>query len=307
MATVRPQKPARDAKKPAKRAIVMPHMQVTRYDRVSSFMMSLIMAVMLGVGFIILHWFSIRKPPPLELVPLEMLMGGGYEDGSPDETLHVESPEEVNPNASPVDEEVEQEELMETLETVVELSDRATKQIEQVTPSTGSAGTPGSAVGTGGRPLGMGGGSGGGVAPHLRWFIRFNEASTTEYAKQLDFFKIELAVYYPNSGKLTYVRGLAGGAPVVTQKDRWDDERIYFRWAGGPRERIDRELLRKAGVDATGGQIFQFYDNDTVRLLLTIELQHANRKQEEIRRTYFAVLPQGTGYTFAVTQQTYLR
>ncbi|MEZ6068517.1 MAG: hypothetical protein R3B90_23030 [Planctomycetaceae bacterium] len=76
---------------------------------------------------------------------------------------------------------------------------------------------------------------------------------------------------------------------------------------GGAREAIDRDLLKKAGVDTAGGQIFQFYPDDTVRLLGTIEIQYANRSPKEIRRTYFSVLPQGGGYTFTVTQQTYLR
>ncbi|MEZ6068516.1 MAG: hypothetical protein R3B90_23025 [Planctomycetaceae bacterium] len=124
------------------------------------------------MGVIVAHWFNIRKPPPLELVPLEMVIGGGFEDGNPDETLQVESPEEPNPNASPVDESVEQEELMETLETVVELSDRASKQVQQVSATTDSSGTPGSAVGTGGRPLGAGGGPGAGIPAYQRWMIR---------------------------------------------------------------------------------------------------------------------------------------
>lgn len=307
MATTPAQRGQRTGSKPAPRTFAPPVMRVTRYDRVSSFMMSLILGTVGAVCFVVLQWYAIRKPPPLELVPLEMVVGGGYEDGNPDETLQVESPEQVDPNASPVDEQVEQEELMEVLETVVELSDRATKQVQQVQASQ-STGTPGSAVGTGGRPLGSGGGPGGGIPAHQRWYIRFNESSTAEYAKQLDHFGIELAVFYPTSGKIAYAKNFsAKPPPKPIVKEKWDDDRIYFKWSGGPRERIDRELLQKSGVDPAGGQIFQFYPNQTIQLLGTIEQNFANRSAKEIRRTYFVVTPQGGGYTFTVTRQTYLR
>lgn len=283
-------------------------MRVTRYDRVSSFMMALVISIALGVVLVVAHWFNIRRPPPLELIPLEMVdIGGGFEDGNPDETLQVESPEEVNPNASPVDEQLEQEELMETLETVVELSERATKQMQQVMAATDSTGTPGSAVGTGGRPLGAGGGPGAGIPAYQRWYIRFSEASATEYARQLDHFGIELAVFFPSTKKMVYAKGFASGSPTITNKEGWNDDRVYFKWSGGPRERIDRELLQRSGVNAAGGQIFQFYPDRTVQLLGTIEQNYANRSSKEIRRTYFAVIPQGSGFSFAVTRQTYLR
>jgi hypothetical protein len=307
MASSSAQRGQRSSGKQPPRTFAPPVMRVTRYDRVSSFMMSLIMGTIAAVGFVVLQWYAIRKDPPMELVPLEMVVGGGYEDGNPDETLQVESPEEVNPNASPVDEQVEQEELMEVLENVVELSDRATKQVQQVQASTESTGTPGSAVGTGGRPLGSGGGAGGGIPAYQRWYIRFNESSSTEYAKQLDHFGIELAVFFPGSGKVSYAKGFSSGAPSPYHKTKWEDDRIYFKWSGGPRERIDRELLQKAKIDAAGGQIFQFYPDQTIQLLGTLEQNYANRSAKEIRRTYFVVTPQGGGYTFTVTRQTYLK
>jgi hypothetical protein len=293
------------AAQPAPKAIAPPVMRVTRYDRVSSFMWALIGGTLLAVGFVVIQWYAIRKPPPIELVPLEMVLGGGYEDGNINDTFEVQSPEQVDPNAA-VLEDQQQQELTESLETVIELSDRAMQQVQQVmSQSENTAGTRGSAVGKGGRPLGSGGGPGSGIPAYQRWYIRFNEASSTDYAKQLDHFGIELAVFYPGSGKLSYAKNFSS-TPTVTHKDKWEDDRVYFKWSGGPRERIDRELLQKAGISPSGGQIFQFYPNQTVQLLGTIEQSFANRPAKEIRRTYFVVNPQGGGYTFAVTRQTYL-
>jgi len=300
-----PTKRSPSSGKSVRREVRLPQMRYTTYDRVSSFMMALVIGILLTVLFIVSQWWAIRKPPPLEMIAMEMVVGGGFEDGNPNETLQVESPEAPDPNASPVNEEVEQAELMETLENVVELSDRATKQVQQVMAQQSTTGHPGSAVGTGGRPLGSGGGPGSGIPAYQRWFIKFSEASTAEYAKQLDHFGIELAVFSPTTGKLTYVKGFSGASAVRTV-DKWNDERVYFRWSGGPRERIDRELLQKAGVQSAGGQIFHFYPDATIQLLGTLEFRHANRSAKEIRRTYFVVVPEGGGYTFVVTKQTYL-
>ncbi len=299
MSTTQAKSSSAKKKRRRKKSPPLPVMKVTRYDRVSSFMIALVLGMVIVVSVIIAHWLDIRKPEALELIPIELIdMGGGDPDGQPDETLLVESPEDINPNASPVDEAIEEEELTETLENVVELADRATKQVEQVQASTDASGTPGSAVGTGGRPLGEGPGQGGGVSPWVRWVIRFNESSPTVYAKQLEHFGIELAVYYPGQNKLTYLSGKTVNG--------FQDERIYFRWAGGSRERIDRQLFQQKGINTSGGQIYHFYPNKTVQLLATIERDFRNRSAKEIRRTYFSVVKQGSGYTFVVTRQTYL-
>ena len=299
MATAPSQQRSSKSKKNRKKAAPLPVMKVTRYDRVSSFMIALVLGMILVVSVIIAYYLEIRKSDTIELIPIEMIdMGGGDPDGQPDETLHVESPEDINPNASPVDEAIEEEELTETLENVVELADRATKQVERVTANTDASGTPGSAVGTGARPLGEGPGSGGGVSPWVRWVIRFNESSTTEYAKQLNHFGIELAVYNPASNKLTYLSGKTTNG--------FKDERIYFQWAGGARERIDRQLFQQKGINTSGGKIYHFYPNKTVQLLATVERDYRNRNAKEIRRTYYSVVKQGSGYTFLVTKQTYL-
>ena len=41
--------------------------------------------------------------------------------------------------------------------------------------------------------------------------------------------------------------------------------------------------------------------------LARLEQSYANRPVKDIRRTYFTVVPQRGGYTFAVTRQTYFR
>jgi hypothetical protein len=285
-------------------------MRVTAYDRVSSFMMSAVLAAILTVIAIVCWWYATRPAPEPVLVPIDFVAGGGYEDGSPDETLNVESPEEENPNASPVEEQTDEQQIEEVLDAVVELSDRATEQVEQVLASDATTGgTPGSYRGTGGRPLGEGGGAGGGVARENRWFVKFaDQESMEEYSKQLDFFGIELGVIYPQRSELVYVSKFSQATPTKrVVKTGKGEMRLYMTWQGGQRKAADTKLLQKAGVDLAGGILVHFYPAQTEQLLAQAERSYANRPEREIRRTYFVIVPRGGGYSFAVTHQTYFR
>ena len=67
----------------------------------------------------------------------------------------------------------------------------------------------GSKAGSGSRPLGSGPGEGG-IPRHQRWFIRFAQGSSlTEYAKQLDFFGIELGALFAAQKRLVYVKNFS--------------------------------------------------------------------------------------------------
>lgn len=302
MSTSAPPAPSRQSKHPA------PVLRVTFYDRFSSFMMATVLALIVTVLGIVVWWLNTRRPENMTLVPIELIEDpGGFEDGSPDETLHVESPEDPIPNASPVEEEMEEELIEETLETVVELADRATQQVQDVMssdPVTG--GTPGSAVGTGGRPLGDGPGTGG-LPREQRWFIKFgDEKSVDEYAKQLDFFGIELGALFPDRGELIYLSQMST-SPTPRSVRTGNDERLYMNWQGGSRRSADAELFERGGVNAASAVVLHFYPRALEERLARLEAEYSNRPIKEIRRTYFVVINQGAGYSFAITQQHYFR
>jgi hypothetical protein len=116
---------------------------------------------------------------------------GGFEDGSPDETLRVDSPEPEARDAIPAESVADEVEIAEAVEAVVEMSETATQQVQQqFDKGIQNSGKVGSAKGTGRRALGFGPGNGG-IPREQRWFVKFGDrASLDEYAKQLDFFKI---------------------------------------------------------------------------------------------------------------------
>jgi hypothetical protein len=280
--------------------VPQPYLKVTRHDKISATMYVIVitLTVLAILALMRVEW----EEPPIQLVPMQFVADGGYEDGNPDETLLVESPFEETPNPSPVEEVIEEDTLQEVLENVVELSNTASEQAVQVTSTEAlNSGTPGSARGTG-RPLGTGGGRYGGIPAEERWFIRFADGSSVdEYARQLDFFGIELGVLLP--GRLVFISNMSTTPRVREVATGSGEERLYMTWQGGNRKDADVKLFQRAGIDASQGTIFHFYPPATEQLLATLEVQYAGRRTQEIRRTYFVVARGGDGFVFNVTRQ----
>lgn len=285
-----------------------PVLRDTLYDRVSSWSIALFVGLAGLCLCVVTIWISNRLPTPPQAVPVELVeVPGGFEDGSPDETLRVDSPEPEVQDASPAEIQSETTEIAEALETVVELSESATQQVQQQF-DTGiqSTGKAGSARGTGKKGLGIGPGVGG-MPREQRWYVRFGDrAGVDEYAKQLEFFGIELGALLPD-GRLVYLSKLNEPVPatrfIASGKD---EQRLYMTWQGGDRRSADVELFKRASVDIRGDTaIFHFYPKATESMLAQLELNYRNRPASQIRRTYFAVESARVGYQFTVNRQVY--
>lgn len=255
---------------------------------------------------VVMVWISNQVPKAPEPVPVELLeLPGGVEDGSPDETLRVDSPEPERADASEAETISEATEVEQTLETAVELSDAAAQQVQQqFDVGVQSTGKPGSAKGTGKRALGFGPGTAG-FPREQRWFVRFGDrASVEEYAKQLDFFRIELGALLPD-GRLAYATKLNSPMPQVRYVQTGSNEkRLYMTWQGGERRGSDTELFRRAGVTvAEDTPIFHFYPPELESKLATLEKEYRNKNAKQIRRTYFSVEGEGGGYRLRVVRQ----
>ena len=282
-----------------------PLLKVSRYDTVTAVMIATALGLLLAVGVLIIIWLTNRIPEPETPPQIDLLiLPGGDPDGAPDETLNVESPEDPTDDPSVVEEPSEEMELQEMLDQVMEISESATQIVqEQTNDAVENSGNPGSAVGTGRKPLGMGDGTGG-FPSDQRWFIRFADKGSLEsYAKQLDFFKIELGALL-GGGRLIYMTNISAGRPTTREvKTGKDEKRLYMNWQGGDRRQADIALFKKAGIDASLGLILHFYPKETEQLLLRIEQQYKGLKPSEIRRTYFDVRRSGNGFEFVVTKQ----
>lgn len=280
-----------------------PVMRVTFFDQLSSGMIAFVLGLIVIVISIIIWWATTRPPKTQFLTPMEMVEVGGDEDGVPDETLQLESPEDPTENPSPTEEVLEQAELTEFVEDVVELADNATQQVNAIPVS--QPGNPGSAVGTGRRRLGSG--SGNAVPNEERWYIKYSDkASVDEYAKQLDFFGIEMGALLP-SGQLVLMTGMSGSPKKTVKSSGKGESRLYMTWQAGNRKAADETLFKKIGVDVSNAILFHFYPKKTEQMLLQLEFDYKKKKASEIRRTYFVAAKKGSGYQFVVTKQTYMR
>jgi hypothetical protein len=287
-----------------------PVLRVTRYEQVSAFLVAIIAILVFAVGLLAFAWYATRAPKPAEPILVELVENtGGSEDGVVGETLRVDSPLEANPDAGSSESAADEPEVRESLDNVLEMTDVAvtqtTRQFDMGLRN--PPGQPGSAEGTGRRPLGSGPGSGGGFSREQRWMVRFgDQANLEEYARQLDYFGIELGAVVDN--KMVYVSKLSNARPSVRTTDGGANEtRLYMTWRGGGRKEADLQLFRKAGIEVGVGMIFHFYPKDTENRLAHLELAYRNRKANDIRRTFFAVNRAGTGYEFSVAHQTFLK
>jgi len=212
----------------------------------------------------------------------------------------------VRPDPSVPETPSDEMEVAETIENVLELSDEAALQVPpQFETANENRGQPGSATGTGRRALGSGPGEGG-FPRHQRWYVRFAERGTLDsYARQLDFFGIELAVL-SGGNEIVYLSKVSGDKPQIRRANSGKGEnRLFFTWQGGNRRKADLQLFEKAGVSVAGGTIMHFYPAEAENQLARKELEYRNRPVGQIRRTYFAVRDNGRGYEFEVTKQSY--
>lgn len=293
-------------------------MRETGYDRVSSGMMVFVLTLTAITGVLVAVWYSNRRPEEPEIVTaVEIIdLAGGYEDGivgatgDPNATNDLQSPPEEFPGTV-VSDGADTGEVTEVLSTVSDLAETSTTQVEfaiqgdvQSRKSSGRLG--GGIKGVGGKPFGGGGPGIGGFTRELRWVVKFDEGAIDEYARQLDFFQIELGALMPD-GRLIYIKGFSQGRPTVREvKTGTGEDRLYFTWRGGGRKQADIALFKRANINAEAATIMHFYPKNTENILAQVELAYRNRKSTEIRRTNFSVR-NDRGFKFVVVSQTYIR
>ena len=137
------------------------------------------------------------------------------------------------------------------------------------------------------------------------WEVTFLEGNTANtYARQLDFFKIELGVLFPGN-RVEYARNVSRATPDKRTGNADEEKRYYLTWQKGGLREAEVELLGKAGITAGDRPIIKFIPRELEIKLMELEKQRAGRNQNRIRATYFAIRPKGSGYEFYVRDQTY--
>jgi hypothetical protein len=282
--------------------------EVSRYERVASMLVSLLIMAGAAVAVLFLIWVTTQIfVPPLAMPVLLEDLGGGDPEGVLGESIFIEGPPDEEIAEETDLEEPAVQEMVAMITDVIatrqaDLDDpRLTEEVE--------TGGGGGSEGTGNaRPLGEGAGGKGGVHRGMRWIILYKEGgSLDEYARQLDFFKIELGVRQGET--VTYASNLSAARPNTRTGARSAEQRLLFLWDSGTLQQADRELLSRAGVQATS-KVIQFFSPETENLLANLEMEYLQRKHpgrdlRTVRRTKFSVQPGAGGYVFVVVDQTY--
>jgi hypothetical protein len=145
-----------------------------------------------------------------------------------------------------------------------------------------------------------------GVPAWERWEVRLNAATTDEYARQLDYFQVELALVGGGNSEVTYISQVAAARPRVRTGNPRDEQRLRFTHRSGVLRAADQKLAAKAGVDIEGKVVVQFYSRDMYQTLLALETTaRGARSISAVRRTVFGVKETAGGYEFYVTSQEY--
>jgi hypothetical protein len=146
-------------------------------------------------------------------------------------------------------------------------------------------------------------GEGGAVGAARNWELHFGKGiARDEYARELDFFGIELAVIMPDN-QLVYASDFSKPKHTVRTAPADEEQRCYLTWQGGDLSRADRELLARAGIKAGSRVVVTILPREVESKLAELEKQAAGSELDKVRRTRFGVRAEGNGYTFYVVEQ----
>jgi hypothetical protein len=141
-------------------------------------------------------------------------------------------------------------------------------------------------------------------SPH-RWELVFQTDNIDEYARQLDFFQIELGVLMPE-GKIAYAFRLSKSKPDsrIVDKPHLSEKRFYLwrKYSNGEQE--DRELLTRAGIEPGEHLILKFLPRQIEQELVFLERTYRGADPWKIEKTRFGVKKaDGNGFQFYVLEQ----
>jgi hypothetical protein len=296
-----------------------PVIRVTSYDRIWSSLVALMAVLLVAVWFLYLVWDSFQPHVAQLQQPIELIedVSGGIENGSPTDSLKLEGtgPEraDATPGEASDDSRPEVQQVLQNVSLEAANADPAGTVMagssDQLELDTAPVASPkgGFALGTGTKPaLGGGPGSRGGWPRHQRWYVFFSdEGSLAQYAKQLDYFGIELGALMPDR-TMTYLSHLSDKPEVRHASSGEGEKRLFFTWQGGKRRQADVQLFTNAGVPIGADTvIFHFYPPLTENMLATKERAYRDRPVRQIRRTFFTVIQTASGFDFEVTRQAY--
>ena len=256
-------------------------------------------------------WLGNTVLVPQVAVPAEIIEvsedGEGGGDGRPAGGSQLDTPSD-EPFVGKDKETTDIQQDLSVLGTAVAAKSAELDDPELVAPTRhGSFGSGGGIYGGFGDGRGMGHGPGKPGWPR-HWEVMFSKATLDVYARQLDFFKIELGILQPDN-KIIYAYNLAKPKPDtrVVSNPALNEKRYYLTWRNGEMQQADRDLLTKAGIDVGERLILKFLPKEVELDLMGLEKAFNNLTPKDIKKTRFGVQPDGGGFKFYVLEQAVKR
>ena len=138
-----------------------------------------------------------------------------------------------------------------------------------------------------------------------RWKIEYTTAGIDAYARQLDYFEIELGVAGDGKKNVDYASGFANSRPN-SRTAPGHDERLRIASHAVSISKMDKQFLRQAGIIVKDRVVLHFYSRELESTLSELEKSHADgRKTEEILYTLYGTQQTEDGYAFVVKKQAY--
>ncbi|MCM2370485.1 hypothetical protein [Aporhodopirellula aestuarii] len=281
---------------------VMIDMRTSRFERVSSFYLTLVLFLGVIVSGLFLLWTLNRWASQEEI-----------KHSTPTRTAWVQGTDEGLNNEFDTPSQDEYQALQEpTLDaTLVAVTDAATQ----------TAATFEGAMGLGDSDsLGRGARLGGpdpsdenrvDVVPRFnRWQLNFTATDLKDYAAQLDFFGIELGVLGGGIQGVDIVDQLSTKPRNRRVVDTSNEKRLYFMWSTpSPLMELEATLIEQANVELTDRHMIQLIPARLEHELAEAELEFANmaghESEGEIARTVFQCVATDDGYEFRIADQRY--
>jgi len=271
---------------------------VNSYDRTASLIVALLVLVgstVLGMAVVFFTGKFVRTIEPIPVVPVEAT--------SPSANQGLA--EEPDPPGIEEVPDLSEPQLQDTLETLTNaITDKHVLLSDEMLDAEKEAGK--------GQGLGdarMAGPGGDGVVERVprwqRWKIRFRPESAGEFARWLDYHKIEIGVL-GRDNQVHYGYEFSNSVPKVKAGDPLQETRGYTSAADGPMPALTMELARKADVARFGPVVLLFYPFEVESVLWTMERAYSEaRDVNTIRETVFTVVRDGKEFAFEVIDQKY--
>jgi hypothetical protein len=273
-------------------------MTVSAYDRTATLIIALLILVgslVAGLGAVFFADKVTVTIEPIPVVPVEATSPNanqGFAD-EPEPPGVEDAPELAEPG------------LGETLESI---SLAATAR-EVLLSDQSIAGAEQAGKGKGLGDARMAGPGGDGVVERVprweRWKIRFEPESAGEFARWLDYHKIEIGVL-GRDNQVHYAAGLSAATPQVRAGAPTRENRGYTSAADGPMPALTHDLARKADIARLGNLVLLFYPFEVESTLWTMENEYSKgRDVNTIRETVFTVTRDGNDFGFQIVSQKY--